>query len=68
MQLKLIKHKIGSIYGIYHISELIGVSPWVYFADVMLQRKSGIILSEEELNTTSKEPSVKYRGFFLNDE
>ena len=50
--------KRGTIYGIYHISELIGVSPWVYFADIMPQRKSGIILSEEELNTTSKEPSV----------
>lgn len=60
--------KRGTIYGIYRISELIGISPWVYFADVMPARKSEIILSEEELNTTSKEPSVKYRGFFLNDE
>lgn len=60
--------KRGTIYGIYHISELIGVSPWVYFADVMPARKSELIISEEELNITSKEPSVKYRGFFLNDE
>ncbi|WP_160686592.1 glycosyl hydrolase 115 family protein [Clostridium sp. C2-6-12] len=60
--------KRGTIYGIYRISELIGVSPWVYFADVMPAKKSEIILSEEELNITSKEPSVKYRGFFLNDE
>jgi hypothetical protein len=60
--------KRGTIYGIYRISELIGVSPWVYFADVMPAKKSEIILSEEELNKTSKEPSVKYRGFFLNDE
>lgn len=60
--------KRGTIYGIYRISELIGVSPWVYFADVMPAKKSEIVLSEEELNITSKEPSVKYRGFFLNDE
>ena len=60
--------KRGTIYGIYRISELIGVSPWVYFGDVMPSKKSELILSEEELNITSKEPSVKYRGFFLNDE
>lgn len=60
--------KRGTIYGIYHISELIGVSPWVYFADVMPARMSELVFSEEELNITSKEPSVKYRGFFLNDE
>jgi hypothetical protein len=60
--------KRGTIYGIYRISELIGVSPWVYFADVIPAKKSETILSEEELNITSKEPSVKYRGFFLNDE
>jgi len=60
--------KRGTIYGIYHISELIGVSPWVYFGDVLPTRQSELIISEDELNTTSKEPSVKYRGFFLNDE
>jgi len=60
--------KRGTIYGIYHISELIGVSPWVYFGDVTPARKSELIISEDKLNTTSKEPSVKYRGFFLNDE
>jgi len=60
--------KRGIIYGIYRISELIGVSPWVYFGDVVPTKKSELILSEKGLNFTSKEPSVKYRGFFLNDE
>jgi hypothetical protein len=60
--------KRGTIYGIYRISELIGVSPWVYFGDVIPVKKSELVFSEEELNITSKEPSVKYRGFFLNDE
>lgn len=60
--------KRGTIYGIYHISELIGVSPWIYFADVIPAKQSEILLPEEKLNLTSKEPSVKYRGFFLNDE
>ncbi|MBU3112520.1 glycosyl hydrolase 115 family protein [Clostridium lacusfryxellense] len=60
--------KRGTIYGIYHISELIGVSPWVYFADAAPAKQSELIISENDLNTVSKEPSVKYRGFFLNDE
>jgi hypothetical protein len=60
--------KRGTIYGIYHISELIGVSPWVYWGDVAPIERSEIIISEDELNTTSKEPAVKYRGFFMNDE
>ena len=60
--------KRGAIYGLYHISELMGVSPWVYWADTVPEKKDTIDLKENELNTTSKEPSVKYRGIFLNDE
>lgn len=60
--------KRGTIYGIYHISELIGVSPWVYFGDVVPKKESKLIFNYTDLNFTSKEPSVKYRGFFLNDE
>ncbi|EPR12846.1 glycosyl hydrolase 115 family protein [Ruminiclostridium papyrosolvens] len=60
--------KRGTIYGIYHISELIGVSPWVYWADVLPAKKFVLDIPEDKLNFTSKEPSVKYRGIFLNDE
>lgn len=60
--------KRGTIYGIYHISELIGVSPWVYWGDATPEKKSTITLSSADLTVTSKEPSVKYRGIFLNDE
>ena len=60
--------KRGTIYGIYHISELIGVSPWVYWGDVVPSKQTELTFSENELTMTSKEPSVKYRGFFLNDE
>ncbi|MEI3300965.1 MAG: glycosyl hydrolase 115 family protein [Eubacterium sp.] len=60
--------KRGTIYGIYHISEMMGVSPWVYWGDAAPEKKSTITLSSKELNVTSKEPSVKYRGIFLNDE
>ncbi len=60
--------KRGTIYGIYHISELIGVSPWIYWGDVVPAKQKELAISKEQLNITSKEPSVKYRGFFLNDE
>ncbi len=60
--------KRGCIYGIYRLSELIGVSPWVWFADVAPEKKETLIFAKEELETVSKEPSVKYRGIFINDE
>ena len=60
--------KRGTIYGIFHISELMGVSPWVYWADVEPEKKETITLNSKTLCVTSKEPSVKYRGIFLNDE
>ncbi len=60
--------KRGTFYGIYRISELIGVSPWVFWGDVLPKKQSQLLFSENELQITSKEPSVKYRGIFLNDE
>lgn len=59
--------KRGTIYGLFHISELLHVSPWVQYADVLPQRKDEIIFTEKD-HFISKEPSVKYRGFFINDE
>lgn len=60
--------KRGCIYGIYRLSELIGVSPWVWFADVAPEKKETLEFTAEELECVSKEPSVKYRGIFINDE
>ncbi|MEK5445337.1 glycosyl hydrolase 115 family protein [Paenibacillus sp. FSL R7-0331] len=60
--------KRGTIYGVYAVSELMGVSPWVYFADVMPERRALLDLPDHKLNVISKEPSVKYRGIFLNDD
>lgn len=59
--------KRGTIYGLFHLSELLGVSPWVYFGDVMPKSQETVVLTEK-VNIVSKEPSVKYRGFFINDE
>lgn len=57
----------GAIYGIYHISEEIGVSPWYWFSDVSVnvKRKIEVDYSKPYI---SLEPSVKYRGIFINDE
>ena len=59
---------LGAEYGLLYISELCGVSPWHYFADVPVKEKDIIILDSELLNTESKTPSIELRGFFMNDE
>lgn len=59
--------KRGTIYGLFHLSELLGVSPLVNWNKIMPERKDCVCISSDE-NVISKEPSVKYRGFFINDE
>ena len=58
--------KRGTIYGMYDISEQMGVSPWYWFADVASKYRSEIYA----MNITKIQgpPSVKYRGLFINDE
>jgi len=56
----------GTIYGIYELSEQIGVSPWYDWADVPVVRREN--LSIKRGTYTAGEPAVKYRGIFLNDE
>ncbi|KAF7558243.1 hypothetical protein G7Z17_g156 [Cylindrodendrum hubeiense] len=56
----------GTIFGLYDISEQIGVSPWYWWADVPPKRKINIWVQEKRKIQGS--PSVKYRGFFINDE
>lgn len=58
--------KRGSIYGIYEISGAIGVSPWYWWADVPAKKSKNLFVSQVRL--VFGEPSVKYRGIFLNDE
>ncbi|MCR5770112.1 MAG: glycosyl hydrolase 115 family protein [Butyrivibrio sp.] len=59
--------KRGTIYGLFHLSELLGVSPWVNFADVRPAKKEELLMTDEDA-FISREPSVKYRGLFINDE
>jgi len=58
--------KRGTIFGVYDLSEQIGVSPWAWWADVPVPHKSDLYV--EAGRYLQAEPKVKYRGIFLNDE
>ena len=58
--------KRGTIYGIYDLSQNIGVSPWYWWADVPVMKRDHIQLSYGRY--FQGEPAVKYRGIFLNNE
>src|SRR5579883_1057944 len=58
--------KRGTIYGIYDLSEQIGVSPWYWWADVPVKRSHALYIKPGR--HIESEPAVKYRGIFLNDE
>jgi len=56
----------GTAYGLFELSRQMGVSPWIWWADVAPMKKQELYACGEK--TISKEPSVKYRGIFINDE
>ena len=56
----------GAMYGIYDLSETIGVSPWYWWADVPVKKQTSLYLSPA--TRILEAPKVKYRGIFLNDE
>lgn len=57
--------KRGTIYGLYTISQEIGVSPWYWWADVPIRHQDAIAHTGGRIVDG---PAVKYRGIFLNDE
>ncbi len=56
----------GTAFGLTSLSEAIGVSPWYWWADVTPQQKSALYV--EPGMFVQGEPSVQYRGIFINDE
>ena len=56
----------GLAYGIYELSRRIGVSPWSWWADVPVTKRSEMFLTFGEVPIDT--PAVKYRGIFINDE
>lgn len=56
----------GTAYGLFHLSRLMGVSPYIWWADVKPAHQAELYASGNKL--TVGEPSVRYRGIFINDE
>jgi hypothetical protein len=56
----------GTIYGIYELSQQMGVSPWYDWADVPVEHHDSIFVNRGTYS--DGEPAVRYRGIFLNDE
>jgi hypothetical protein len=58
--------KRGTIFGIYDLSENIGVSPWYFWTDVPPKHHDELFVKAGKV--VQGPPAVKYRGIFLNDE
>lgn len=56
----------GTAYGVFTLTEKMGVSPWYWWSDVPVQKHSEIYIEKAEYLSDS--PKVKYRGIFINDE
>ena len=56
----------GAAFGILEISRMIGVSPWVWWADATPKHRTGLYIKTGD--AIIQQPSVKYRGIFINDE
>ncbi|HXS28566.1 MAG TPA: glycosyl hydrolase 115 family protein [Steroidobacteraceae bacterium] len=57
--------KRGTIFAIYDLSRRMGVSPWVWWADVPVHRRANLFVAPGRITDA---PVVRYRGIFLNDE
>jgi hypothetical protein len=56
----------GAAYALFSISREIGISPWNWWADVPVPHRETACASSG--SRFIGEPSVRYRGIFLNDE
>ncbi|WP_309005996.1 glycosyl hydrolase 115 family protein [Pelagicoccus sp. SDUM812005] len=56
----------GTAYGVYELSQAIGVSPWHWWADAAVRKSESLYVSSGTRRFGP--PSVKYRGIFINDE
>ncbi len=56
----------GAAYALFTLSRQMGVSPWYWWADVPVPHHAAIYIRAGV--HVQPEPSVQYRGIFLNDE
>jgi len=55
----------GAVFGAYDLSARMGVSPWAWWADVPVEKRTDVFVARGERRD---QPGVKYRGLFINDE
>ena len=56
----------ATAYGMFELSRMAGVSPWIWWADVTPAKKTKLYVTPGRRVFGS--PSVKFRGIFVNDE
>lgn len=56
----------GAAYGLLELSRLAGVSPWIWWGDVVPERRQRLTIDSGY--KTLQGASVEYRGVFINDE
>lgn len=57
---------LGAVYGMYEVSERIGVSPLYWWCDIAVERKKEVVM--DNVLTLPQQPTIRYRGIFVNDE
>lgn len=57
----------GTIYALYTLSEQMGISPFYFWSDVPIPHHSTLAILKNK-SLSHGEPTVKYRGLFINDE
>ena len=55
----------GTAFGVFALSESMGVSPWHFWGSVPVPEKPALHIAG---SYTQPSPAVKYRGLFINDE
>lgn len=56
----------GTAYGLLELSRMAGVSPWIWWGDVVPEHKKRLTIDNDF--HMEHVPSVAYRGIFINDE
>ena len=56
----------STAYGMFELSKMMGVSPWIWWADVTPTVKTQLYVTPGKKVVGT--PSVKFRGVFVNDE
>ncbi|QIA07432.1 glycosyl hydrolase 115 family protein [Draconibacterium halophilum] len=56
----------GAAFGVFELSEQIGISPWYWWADAPIEQQDVLLINNKDVYSNA--PTVKFRGIFINDE